>query len=109
MARKFLAALIATSLICAPAVMAQENFETDFSFSTEELATREGSQAVLKRLEHKVRKECGHSAAARQTLQERTAVEACVSDTMDATVEKLAAFSSRIMAVYQDASDHTRS
>lgn len=65
---------------------APHKFEFEFTYSGNELATVDGANALLQRLESTVRSYCGGNE--RLTLGQRRVVDMCVDNTMKESIAK---------------------
>jgi UrcA family protein len=63
---------------------ASDPFKFKFRYSADELTSAAKAEKLVKRLEHKVRAECGGDR--KLSLQEHQIVRACVAETMKSTI-----------------------
>ena len=90
-------ATAATAAI-APAAFA-EDFSFDYTYSTHDVQTVEGAAEVLSDLEKKVERHCAANVSMKN-LKARSAVKACVNETMANTISATA--SPTLAAAYSE-------
>ncbi len=77
------------------------DFAFDFDYAQKELQSRDGANAMLTRLQNKVRREC--RSENRTTLAERRLTQACINATMEKTVRDIG--STALATAYENRTD----
>ena len=76
------------SLAFAPAALASERFEVEFSYMPAEVATPEGAKATYEELEATIERECDPATSTR-SIAERAKQKRCVDDAIENAVNEI--------------------
>ncbi len=80
---------------------AEGSFAFPFSYSAAELQSADKADALLSRLEHRIKRHC--APVGKSSVAERKTTDACVAQAMQQVVAKIG--SSTLVTVYEDRSD----